>query len=181
MAAVDETVRFGDELVIYGVVRNGVTMVRQGANALRIMGHHRDEAVILRVCPVSGTNAVDGDVLTGGTPFYLRSRDGDYFQRTTLMYDDQHWRCGRFALGFADHASQTAQIYGVHGEVRYGQELGISFAGSVEDRTHPDTNKRRYLSLLPECEPTCVVDVWDTDERLVLALIQRQQKQHWFK
>eukprot|EP00455_Lapot_gusevi_P034274 TRINITY_DN3772_c0_g1_i2.p1 TRINITY_DN3772_c0_g1~~TRINITY_DN3772_c0_g1_i2.p1 ORF type:complete len:175 (-),score=26.06 TRINITY_DN3772_c0_g1_i2:41-565(-) len=166
MAALDETVRFGHELIIYGVVRGGVTLVRQGAHASRTIGHNRDEAVILRVCPAAGSDAVEDDVLTAGTPFYLRTREGDYFQRT----DDR-----RFRLGFTDHASQTAQISGVDGEVRYGQELGISFAGSVEDS---DTNKRRFLSLLPDSEPSCAAETWGTDENLVLIQLRSGEKKN---
>eukprot|EP00455_Lapot_gusevi_P001749 TRINITY_DN10674_c0_g1_i1.p1 TRINITY_DN10674_c0_g1~~TRINITY_DN10674_c0_g1_i1.p1 ORF type:complete len:201 (-),score=52.61 TRINITY_DN10674_c0_g1_i1:50-598(-) len=182
MAAVDDSVRFGDELIIYGHVRQGSTLIRQGASALRLVGHQQAQAVVLQVCCAPGSDSETGSVVMADSPVVLRTHDGYFFQRTELMYDDHHWRCGRFSLGFSDRASQTLHFHGVQGAVQYGLPIGLSFAGQEETRTHPDTNDRRFLTLRPEDQPNSVVDVYNTDERLILTRIQRRANQDgWFK
>lgn len=101
-------------------------------------------------------------------PFFLRSTSGRYLQRTTAVIrpeDPTVHKTIRFEVGLSGHHTQTWQCEAATPDISFRQIIGLTVAGKNPDRTSPDNQDRRYLTLRPG-DPNVVVSWFRENEHV---------------
>lgn len=187
-----QVLRYGDIFIIKNLHTNSV-LSRGGGNTA--MSHSTGTPVHLyAVSATDETRTLLEEPVRTNEEIILRTMDGLFFERKDLLYPDEVWGGGRFALGFVPAASfetlatdeaansQTC-VLSTESDVRsidvnapgkvipYSADIGVSFGGSSYNPLHCCTTNRRYLTLRPSDLPTCVVTAFNTHEKLRLECI----------
>jgi hypothetical protein len=197
-ALASRPLRYRDEFSIQNSETHGM-LLRTPQNVAEscFVGLRGLEPVVLTI--LSATDEAKNereDIVRVHEPVYLKTVDGLVFQRSRLMYYDQFWRGGRFALGFVAPSesidAQTCILSFCHnsnnistllpGEsVFYGKsKVGVSFGGLAEDPSCCNSRLRRYLTIRPSDPPTCVVNELNGHEKLDFCFVRGgPREQNW--